>query len=479
MTGSPAAHSADARLPLRTLAAFGAPQLGLTMLGTCCGVHLLFFYSDVAHLDPAQAGLILFIGAVWDAITDPIMGTYSDTRRWAAGRRRPFFLPGATGAALSFLLLFSPASALRDGPLFLYMLVLYLLFCTARTVVDVPYMALLPDLSPEYDERTRLAGWRQGMSVIGDIIGALLPTILLGTLLTARGAYGLASLPMAAIAIGCVALGYRGTFERTVASSLLPASMNVRGFLRRMRPAGDAQFSPVAWIRTPLRTVLAPLWSAPAMILVVAYALVAVGQGFGVATFLFVTKYFFHDTDMAETVMMFFFAGALLGIPVWIQATLRLAKKRAYQVAIFGYLFSTLPILFCHVEDRGLFLLCMFGIGVCNTGIWMVPDALAPDVIEYHRLHRGDAQEGAFYGTWQFLRKSAVGLSPWIVGLTLKATGFVPDQVQDGRTLQGILALFTLFPLAFMGTGVLLFTWYPITREVYADIRRQLDGAAA
>ena len=78
------------KLTLRTKLGFGIGDLGGNLFFTIMGFYLLYFFTDVVGLVPALAGTALMIGKVWDAITDPITGYYSDRTRTRWGRRRPY-----------------------------------------------------------------------------------------------------------------------------------------------------------------------------------------------------------------------------------------------------------------------------------------------------------------------------------------------------------------------------------------------------
>ena len=69
---------------------------------------LLFmnFLVLVEGLPVVATTMIIFIGKLWDAVTDPIVGRISDKTRSRFGRRRIFFLIGIIPVYLSFVMLF-------------------------------------------------------------------------------------------------------------------------------------------------------------------------------------------------------------------------------------------------------------------------------------------------------------------------------------------------------------------------------------
>ena len=131
-----------------------------------------------ARLDPAAAGSILLLNKVWDAINDPLIGWLSD-RTCTAGAavardplwRHPFGL-------LFFLLWLTPP--LDPTAKYLYYLVIALLGDTAFTAVNVPYTALTPELTRDYDERTSLNSYRFGFSIAGGLIAAVAHPLIVG-----------------------------------------------------------------------------------------------------------------------------------------------------------------------------------------------------------------------------------------------------------------------------------------------------------
>ena len=162
------------RLTLRTKLGFGIGDLGGNLFFTIMGFYLLYFFTDVVGMLPALAGTAPMIGKVWDAITDPITGYYSDRTKTRWGRRRPYMFVGAIASFFSMIMIFTPVSLSSQMKLFIYFTFVYCLLNTAYTLVNIPYAALLPELTQNYHERTILTGWRMSFAVIGTFFGAAL-----------------------------------------------------------------------------------------------------------------------------------------------------------------------------------------------------------------------------------------------------------------------------------------------------------------
>lgn len=126
--------------------------------GYIISMYFTIFLTDVVNLSLNQAGIIVMIATVWDAVTDPVMGIITDRTRSKTGKHRRYLLWGIPIMALSYTLLWnsygldgknSPTTAM------VYFILVYMLYKTAYTVIGVPHTAMLPELAPEYNLRTQ------------------------------------------------------------------------------------------------------------------------------------------------------------------------------------------------------------------------------------------------------------------------------------------------------------------------------------
>lgn len=139
------------------------------------GVFVLFYYKQVLGLSGTLTGVAIALSVLWDALSDPLVGAWSDRCRHRWGRRHPFMLASVLPLAASFILLFSPPAAVLGSSslLFTWLLVSVIVLRTALTFFMVPYLALGAELSTDYDERTRLSSLRTNL---GWFVGVMVPT---------------------------------------------------------------------------------------------------------------------------------------------------------------------------------------------------------------------------------------------------------------------------------------------------------------
>ncbi|MCI4643548.1 MAG: MFS transporter [Hyphomonadaceae bacterium] len=148
--------SQDRRLSIPTMVAFGAGNVAEGVKSTAYGTFLLFFYQQVLGLSGSLAGLALAISVLADAVSDPIIGQFSDRMKSKWGRRHPLIAASAIPLGISFFLLFNPPSGLSQGHLFVWLVTTAVMARIAMTFYDIPHLALGAEMAHDYDQRTTL-----------------------------------------------------------------------------------------------------------------------------------------------------------------------------------------------------------------------------------------------------------------------------------------------------------------------------------
>ena len=126
--------------------------------GYIIGMYFTVFLTDVVNLSLNQAGIVVMLATIWDAITDPVMGIITDRTRSKTGKHRRYLLWGIPVMALSYILLwnsFGLNGAENPTKTMVYFVIVYMLYKTAYTIIGVPHTAMLPELAPEYNLRTQ------------------------------------------------------------------------------------------------------------------------------------------------------------------------------------------------------------------------------------------------------------------------------------------------------------------------------------
>ena len=122
--------------------------------GYIISMYFTVFLTDVVNLSLNQAGIVVMLATVWDAVTDPVMGIITDRTRAASGKHRRYLLWGIPIMVISYTLLWN-SYGLSGSKAMAYFVIVYMLYKTAYTVIGVPHTAMLPELAPEYNLRTQ------------------------------------------------------------------------------------------------------------------------------------------------------------------------------------------------------------------------------------------------------------------------------------------------------------------------------------
>ncbi|MDT8347240.1 MAG: MFS transporter, partial [Flavobacteriaceae bacterium] len=158
------------KVPLLEKSAFGAGHFVLNLLPGVLGVYLQVFILTAFGMDPVWAGLLGGLPRIFDAITDPIMGFISDNTQSKYGRRRPYILSGAIISGILFIFMWQLDENASMTYNFWYVMILQILFLVGNTIFATPLVGLGYEMSPDYNERTRLMSLANSMGQIAWMI---------------------------------------------------------------------------------------------------------------------------------------------------------------------------------------------------------------------------------------------------------------------------------------------------------------------
>jgi GPH family glycoside/pentoside/hexuronide:cation symporter len=165
---------------------------------------------------------------------------------------------------------------------------------------------------------------------------------------------------------------------------------------------------------------------------------------------------------------------------VWSYISQRMGKKAVYFMGMSLWIIAQAGLFFLQPGQVGLMyvLAVMAGFGVSTA--YLIPWSMMPDVIELDELKTGQRREGIFYGFMVLLQKFGLALGLFLVGIALEWSGFketIPGQgipEQPASALMAIRVAIGPLPTLCLIVGLVLAYFYPITREVHAEILLKL-----
>lgn len=158
------------KVPVGQKAAFGAGHFILNILPGTLGVFIQFFLLTAWGVDPLWAGLLGGLPRIFDSITDPIMGFITDNTKSRWGRRRPYIFFGAIISGVLFFLMWQLDDNASESYIIWHVMILQLLFLIGNTMFATPLVGLGYEMTPDYNERTRLMAFSNTMGQVAWII---------------------------------------------------------------------------------------------------------------------------------------------------------------------------------------------------------------------------------------------------------------------------------------------------------------------
>ncbi len=152
---------------------YGFGDMSSSMFWKIFSYYLPFFYSNIFGLSLVDAGVLVLITRVWDAISDPMMGVISDRTNTKWGKYRPYLLWVAPFFSICGILLFTTPDLDYAGKL-IWAYVTYILMMTVYTGINVPYGAMLGVMTDDTNEKTVFSSFRMFFAYGGSFISLFL-----------------------------------------------------------------------------------------------------------------------------------------------------------------------------------------------------------------------------------------------------------------------------------------------------------------
>ena len=436
-------------LSLGQKAGWGLADMGIVVFVIVKQLLILAFMNSFLGIPIALAGAVTTAVLIFDIITDPIIGYFSDKTVSRFGRRAPWMLVGAVVLALAMIGLFAVPENFTTSASLIWVIVFFLISTLGFTMVSIPYGAMAGEMTLDKKERSSMTAWRMAFASLGILVGGALIPILAGD---TKSGYTFAAICVAPLII--LSIWFSVFFTRNAPRTLVPSQQN---------------FSYI------LKLVLA---NRAFVTLVILYGIMTLAIALITAGLPFAAMYLIMDDGnsllsgvakgLGTLSLMFaaFVLGSIVSQALWVKLSNLYGKVAAQLIGILCYIALLIFIFFSLPNYNvtliaGLFILA----GMTNGSYQQIPWALYPDLMDVTREKSGESIEGAFSAVWLFGQKVANAVSPLILGFILSLYGW--KETTEGITKQTDAALntlqtsITLIPAAILGlAGILLFSIY-------------------
>lgn len=428
---------------------YGVPYLGYSIATLPVVAFIPAFYESERGLSLASIGLMIALTRVTDAITDPLVGWFSDRLRTPIGRRKPVILVGLPLLCLSVWMLFVPPETVGLPYVFVWAALLYLGF----TLVDLPFKAFGAELSPYYDERAELAGWREGLGFLGTLIGLIAAVYVA---LSRAGGLGDQLFIMAVFAIILTPL----LFVLTLSVLREPQAMEEKN-------SGLSAFSKVRiiWRNGPFRSLL-----------LVSFVLLATEFGASALKAL-IFEHIFLSPDLFPVVLLAELVVMVLSIPFWLWLSRRYSKHQAIAYAVIwgGLISLAIPVF---GSGSLVVFSCLSILKATSLGaITVLVNGMAADVIDIDAARTGETRTGVYFALWGMVNKGAVAMGVLVATNIPGVLGY--ESLESGAVGTGSLMwTYGLLPaFGFLAIAPVLLSWR-LTRERQDRIRAAIERRA-
>jgi glycoside/pentoside/hexuronide:cation symporter, GPH family len=458
------------KLSLSTKLAYGAGDAGAAITANILAFYLPIFLTDIAGVGAGLAAGVLLIGKIWDAVNDPVVGVLSDrtqNHRW--GRRLPWMLYGAIPFGITFFLQwivpnFGSNTTTNQWGLFWYYVLVGILFNTFFTAVNLPYTALTPELTQDYNERTTLNSFRFTFSIGGSILSIIFVGVITALFPNNQ------QLQYLIVGLGCGAV------------SVLTLYWCIWGIKNRVLAVERAMPTAEQPVSIPFFEQLKIVFSNRPFLYVIGIYLFSWLSLQVTASIIpyFVLRWMGESATTVSFVILAVQGTALVMLFVWSAVSQRVGKKAVYFMGMSLWIIAQAGLFLLKPGQMGLMyvLAVIAGFGVSTA--YLIPWSMLPDVIELDELQTGQRREGIFYSFMVLLQKVCLAIAIALVLKSLDWAGYVKPTLENQSPIQPDSVLLAIrvaigpLPTLSLIIGMILAYFYPITREVHAEILLKL-----
>ncbi len=349
--------------------------------------------------------------------------------------------------------------------LFWYYVIIGILFNTAYTAVNLPYTALTPELTSDYNERTSLNSFRFSFSISGSIFSLILAQIIFSLFPDSPyQKYLVLGAVCAIISVIPLFWCFLGTRKRVLSGNSVVNNQD------------DSDNIPLA------EQIKIALSNRPFLLVIGIYLCSWLGVQLTASILpYFVVNWMQMPEATFPQVAIAVQGTALVMLFVWSSVSKRYGKKSVYFMGMGVWIIAQAGLFFLQPGQVGLMYILAILAGCGVSTAYLVPWSMIPDVIDLDELNTGQRREGVFYSFMVLLQKIGLAVGLFLVGQALSFAGFLstvpgqPAPIQPDSAMLAIRFAIGPLPTIILMIGMIFTFLYPITKEVHANILLQLS----
>lgn len=451
---------------LKEKISYGFGDMSSSMFWKIFSYYLPFFYSNIFGLSLADAGLLMLVTRIWDAVSDPMMGVIADRTHTRWGKYRPYLLWVALPFAIAGILLFTTPEMGRTGKL-IWAYVTYILMMTVYTGINVPYGAMLGVMTDDSNTKTVFSSYRMFFAYGGSFIalGAWEPLCNWFRSMDCSNAtsWQFAMIVIASICFMGFILCFSMTREHVKSAAAKSIGKDVKSLV---------QNSPW-WILNGaalLSNFFNTVRGATAAYFFKDYISAGASLDCGLFSIVLYAGLFLMVGEVCN----------MLGVALAVPFSLKLGKKSTYQLALVCLVLFSVLFFFVPNTPFGWWLMMLFQIliSICTGIISPLVWSMYADVADYAEQKDGTASTGLIFSSGSMAQKFGGAFAGWAVMALLAAFGYntAEGAVQTPEALDGLKYLMSFVPAAIAGVSMLVMFIYPLNKSRMATINADLKA---
>ncbi len=372
-----------------------------------------------------QVAIILMSLRLWDAVADPVMGWISDNTRTRWGRRRPWILIGGVLSGLTYPLIWWFPRDLSQTQIMMWVIGFGIIFYTCFTIWAMPYQSLLMEMTPDYNERTRVASIRSIFQTIFSLINGF--------------AWYLSMLPIFHVDGHPSPINGMRYISIAIAALIFFLGPLPAFFVKERYYEHDlTRKQPKINLFKSLSETLA---CKPFLILCVFTVFFLLGcsvfDGYG----RYVGTYYVLGGDWGIASLfvgwgtIIYTATSLIMIQVFRFLSERIGKNKCMFISMGLVLFSAAITWWTNNPAHPWWMLInSFFVGAGYAGLWLMIPSMQADVVDYDELHTQERREGSFASVFSWVLKLSFCAGFMASGPLLTMTGFNGGEFERVKT---------------------------------------------
>ncbi len=432
------------------LTAYSLPSLATSVVALPLALFIPAYYASDLGMPLATVGAAIALSRLLDVVSDPIIGVLSDRVNTRFGRRRVWMVVGVPVFLLALWKIFVPGPQVSFSYLLAWSACLYIGF----TLIDLPHKAWGAELSDDYDERSRVTGWREACSTLGQV--GLLAVL---TWLAARG------IDDDARQLNGVAVAVCVTLPILIAICVI--------LVPDRRPGARRAGFPGPWAGLMLIVRNDALRRMVGCVLLFVSGVVIQGT-----LHRLVLADVMGSESLFPVMLLLENLATLACIPAWYWLSLRVGKHRALIMAALWIAAWSLPLVWLRAGDVATLLAIVAIRGSSFASILFLANSMAADVIDVDALESGERRSGLYFAIWGMVIKLSLALGV-LLGTTLPSlVGYNPaSETIDPPVQSALMLIYGAVPALLMALGTLFLRGFPVTRERHQALQAKLRGA--